>query len=146
MEKRKTDLKKRNGEIKMKKLFKFALYGIGVLLVIGAIMAVASEGEEQQTQKSMPVNEEKEQSKEEPKKEESLTKENFDKIQQGDALTGEGGMTEKEVIAILGKPESEMETQVDETKMKTFTWLTSDFESITVSFTNGHVSSKMWVK
>jgi hypothetical protein len=93
----------------------------------------------------------KEEPKEEPKEEEkeSVTKENYEKIKQGDSLSGKGGMTFEEVVAILGEPDDKMEseTEISGQKYKTLScsWRTLDFESISVTFTNNGVSHKIWM-
>lgn len=83
-----------------------------------------------------------------PKKEASkLTKENFDKIKQGDALTGKGGSTAEEVIASLGEPNTSGENQIGDTKFYNMAWTSiSEGISITVTLTNDHVSSKSFSK
>jgi hypothetical protein len=76
----------------------------------------------------------------------SVNQENFDKIIQGDSLTGEGGMTIEEAKAVLGEPDSETESQSGDMTMKVFTWTNLKFESISVTFINDKVSSKTYLK
>lgn len=127
----------------IKKLFKWGFIALGILVVVGVIAAVAGGGEDSTTDTGGKT--------EQPaKKETSVTKANYDKIVVGDTLTGEGGMTIDEVIAILGEPEDKIESSMsgvngDEVKMIDMTWYTLDFESINISFTNGKVSHKLWM-
>lgn len=82
-----------------------------------------------------------------PKK--KVSKENYEKITQGDALTGKGGSTYKQVVNMLGKPKTTSESEItlngETTKTKICSWSTWDMKIITVSFTNDHVSSKTYM-
>jgi hypothetical protein len=137
--------------MKVKKVAKWT--GIGVAALVG--ISIATSGGEEvpntstETTEAVAAPAEK---KEAPKKEEksSITKENYEKIVQGDSLSGKGGMSIEEVIAILGEPDDKMESQYDDgsgntIKSENYSWHTLDFESISVQFTNGHVSHKMWM-
>lgn len=87
-----------------------------------------------------------------------ITEANFDKIQEGKLtfdtsgkMFVEGGMTFEEVESILGKAgtKSKSTSKTGESQMEIEAWMYSDFktgESITVSFTNGKVTSKTHVK
>lgn len=80
-------------------------------------------------------------------KENLLTQENYDKVNQGDTLTGEGGSTEEKVLALFGKPDSESETQVGEYKTKLLSWTSlKNGSSVSISITNGKVSNKSKAK
>lgn len=79
-------------------------------------------------------------------KEEKITKENYDKIIQGDSLTGKGGMTMEQVISILGEPDSKSESQSGDMKMTMVDWMNKDFQNISITFTNGRVSFKMFME
>lgn len=83
-----------------------------------------------------------------PKEEkvETISQENFDKIVQGDSLTGEGGMTIEEVKAVLGEADSESQSQSGDMKMEMLTWTSLKFETISVTFINGKVSAKSYLK
>ena len=127
----------------MKKLLKMMFMGIGILVVGIIALALLLPSDESTTTTTG------EKPKEE-KKAESVTKANYDKIVVGDTLSGEGGMTIAEVEKILGKPDDKMESSStgmngEEIKMEDFSWYTGDFESISVSFTDGKVSHKLWL-
>lgn len=80
-------------------------------------------------------------------KTETLTKENYDKITQGDALSGEGGTPKEEVIKILGKPDSSSESKVGDYSAEYLAWTSvKNGVSITVTITNDKVSSKSYSK
>ena len=129
----------------MKKFLKVIGYGVLGFICLGIAIAMFSGGEDTTETTTAPKQEVK---KEEPKKvvDQKISQANFDKIKQGDTLSGEGGMTIEEVTEILGKPDSEIESQVGDMKMKDLTWTNLKFESITVSFINGKVSSKAYLK
>ena len=118
--------------------------GIGILVVGIIALALFLPSEESTTTTTSG-----EKPKEE-KKAESVTKANYDKIVVGDTLSGEGGMTIDEVVKILGEPDDKMESSStgmdgEDMKMEDYSWFTSDFESISVSFTDGKVSHKLWI-
>lgn len=130
---------------KKRKIIGWTVAGIIGLSVIGSMMGEESAEPTVTTPKVESAN------TEEAKKAETVTKSNYDKIKQGDALTGEGGMDKASVESMFGDPESvtEMETDLgggNKVKTETATWMTSDFEIVTVVYTNGKVSSKMWTK
>jgi Domain of Unknown Function with PDB structure (DUF3862) len=122
----------------MKKLLKI----MGVLFVGGIILGLMFGGEESEPTTTEPKASEAK--KEEPK--ELVTKANFEKIVQGDSLSGEGGMTLEEVEAILGKGDKQMESQSGNLKMEDYTWTNKDFHIITVNFINGKVSFKAYME
>jgi flagellar motor protein MotB len=131
----------------MKKLFKLGFYVIIGFIGLGILMNMV--GDDETTQKGEPdkVVEADAKPKAEPKKEsDPVTKENFEKIVQGDSLTGKGGMTIEEVLAILGEPSQKMESQSGDTKMEDYSWIGKDFQTISVNFTNGKVSFKMFME
>jgi hypothetical protein len=122
-----------------------------VIAIIVVIVFVSAVGGGEETVSEPTTQAETEATPKEEKPKEAVTKENYDKIKQGDSLTGEGGMSIDEVIAILGEPDSKMESSYDDgngntVKTDDFTWTNSDFSSVSVSFTNGHVSHKMWME
>lgn len=157
----KTKLKKK-GKIIMKKIFKIVLGAFAVLLILGVIGAIADSGESQVNSSDNPVNKQEaeaeketgeepteeieEEADEKAEEQGKITKEKYDQIKQGDGLTGEGGATKEEVIEVLGEPDSTTESQVDDMKMETMSWTTWEFTSISVTLTNGKVSSKMWME
>lgn len=132
---------------KKRKIIGWTVAGIIGLGVVGSMMG----GEGTETAVEPSKVESKVKTKEEPKKAETVTKANYDLIKQGDALTGNGGMEKSQVESMFGEPESVTEMQTDlgggnTVKTETATWMTADFEIVTVVYTNGKVSSKMWVK
>lgn len=89
---------------------------------------------------SAPAAEEKESS--------VITKVNYDKIKNGDVLTGEGGSTLQEVMEIMGEPSSKSESEFQGNIVKYYNWsdLWGSGTMITVTFTNDKVSDKMWME
>ena len=136
------------GKIKMKKLFKLGCLGFMGLIVLVVIIAVASSGGGDNSTDNQAADTKPTETKKETKKEKKdvVTKENFDKIKQGDSLSGNGGMTIDEVKDILGKPDQTTESQSGDMKMENFTWMEGLFgNTINVTFINGKVASKGWV-
>ena len=126
----------------MKKFIKFVLMGIGALVVL--VFAVALLAPEETT-----VVKEDSGKAEEVKKSEVITKENYEKIVIGDTLSGEGGSTIEEVIAILGEPDDKMESTMTGINGEDFvsedlSWYTADFDSIFINFVDGKVTFKSW--
>ena len=68
----------------------------------------------------------------------------YDKIKIGDTLTGEGGMSIKDVKNLLGDPEVNSESQSGDYKITMMMWDAKGGlgANISVSFTNGKASSK----
>lgn len=123
----------------MKKVFKtIGMLFLGVI-ALGIVVSMVG-GEEGATDTATTP------SKQEEKKVDPISQESFDKITQGDTLTGEGGMTIEEVTAILGEADSETESQSGDMVMKNLTWTNLKFESISVTFINDKVSSKTYLK
>ncbi len=124
----------------MKKIFKFGCLSIIALVALVVIIGMFSGGGTETT----PT---KEKAVEKPvEKDNHITKENYNKIVQGDALTGDGGMTIKEVTAILGEPENTMESQAGDMKIEDYTWTDGLLgATISISFTNGKVSNKLFM-
>jgi len=76
-----------------------------------------------------------------------LTKENYDKINQGDVLTGEGGSSKDEVISLLGEPETKSESSFDDVTHEYLNWHSlKSGVSISVTISNGKVSNKTFAK
>jgi hypothetical protein len=126
----------------MKKAFKWII-GIIVVLIVASI---AFGGEDDSTT-TTTTDTSKEAPKTEAKEEKEsgkVTREQFDQIVTGDALTGEGGMTIEEVEAILGKGEKMTESSTNDMTMEFYTWdAEGDFgATVTVDFTNGKAASK----
>jgi hypothetical protein len=123
----------------LKKFFKIALGIVGGFVALGIIIGVVSGGGSSEPRKTTtPMNQE-------APKAEVVSQENFDKIVQGDSVTGEGGMTIDEVKAILGEPDSTSESQSGDLKMEMYSW-TKNFKTISVTFSNGKVSYKGFIK
>lgn len=75
----------------------------------------------------------------------------YDKVVAGDVLTGEGGSTYEEVIALLGKPTDETESTStgingEEVKQVYANWFSFTEGSVSITFTNGKASHKMYTK
>lgn len=147
------------------KFVKGLFMGIGVLVVLIVIIALAAGGgsdkeqhaatdngtgtEQEQTEtvsKDTSDKSDKAKKDEEDKKDDSakVNRKEYEKIKVGDTLSGEGGMTVKEVKKILGEPENTTETTSGDMTMKTMTWnAKGDFAAmVMVTFTNGKVSGK----
>jgi hypothetical protein len=70
-------------------------------------------------------------------------KKEYNKIRVGDAKTGKGGMTLKEVEKILGRSTSQTEGTSGDLKMVIYTFSSSAGpNSILVTFINGHANGK----
>jgi hypothetical protein len=70
-------------------------------------------------------------------------KSEYDKVRVGDAKTGNGGMTLKEVEKLLGKSTSQTEGTSGKIKMEIYTFASSAGpNSILVTFIDGHASGK----
>lgn len=70
-------------------------------------------------------------------------KSEYNKVRVGDAKTGKGGMTLKEVEKILGRSTSQTEGTSGNIKMDVYTFAsTAGPNSILVTFINGHASGK----
>jgi len=129
----------------------FILGFIGVCILFGIFIAACTGGNNQPSSNHMQENHKQPETKESAKPvDTSITKEKYDQIVQGDALTGVGGSTVASVINLMGEPsnESTSETAIDGKtyKMDVYTWMTNDFEMVAVTFTNGFVSNKSWSK
>jgi hypothetical protein len=132
------------GKIKMKKLFKLGCLGLMGLVALIVIVAVASGGGETNSTDNQAADTKPAETKKEKKN--VVTKENFDKIKQGESFSGEGGMTIEEVTEILGKPDQTTEAQSGDMKMEDYTWISGFLgDAINVNFINGKVASKSWV-
>lgn len=125
----------------MKKLFKFGCLSIIILVALVVIAGMFSGGgSETTTTDSKPKQEAKQPAK-------KVSKVNYDKITQGDALTGEGGMSIDQVKAILGDPDTKTEAQSGDMKMEDMTWTDGLLgSSISVNFINGKVAGKFWLE
>lgn len=71
----------------------------------------------------------------------------FKQVKVGDTLTGQGGMTVKQVTALVGKPDvgdiSKTETGGDSLVTYTYHFFMADGSPAwVISFTNGHVTDK----
>lgn len=134
----------------MKKFFKWVMIVIVAIVVIN----IATGGEEEAAPtKSEPAaattEKAAEPKKEEPKPADTITKENYDKVKAGDALTGDGGMTIEEVTALLGEKMDKTESQTGDMKMEIITWNNgklTEMKSISVTFINGKASGKNWLE
>jgi len=130
---------------KIKKVVKLTL---GTLVVAGIIGACTNDAEPTKETAAPKVEQKQEQKKE--KTPSKISQENFEKIVQGDALTGEGGMSKDEVIAMLGKPGSSSVTKTTigdkETTMEFTAWTSFRNGTLTVTFTDGRVSAKSFTK
>jgi hypothetical protein len=70
-------------------------------------------------------------------------KSEYNKVRVGDAKTGKGGMTLKEVEKILGRSTSQTEGTSGNIKMEVYTFASiAGPNSILVTFINGHASGK----
>jgi hypothetical protein len=127
----------RRGKIKMKNLIKFVMYAI-VSFVVLSVVIVACTYQDPGDSKSS--------SKTTSSPASHITKINYDKIKQGDELSGKGGMTINDVVKILGKTDDTSETNSGDMKIETYTW-TKGFtgSTIVVTFMNGKVSDKTWI-
>jgi hypothetical protein len=127
----------------MKKLFKWVLVFVAVLIIGGM---VAGGGEEEVTPTEPTEVSAQPEKEAEPKKEEKKDfKAAYEKIVQGDALSGEGGMSYEEVVALLGEPDTKTESKSGDMTLLMTGWtdLSMDgFGMISVTFTNGKVSGK----
>lgn len=126
----------------MKKLFKVGCLGIIALVVLGIIAGIMTGGgSDTKTTDSAP----KVEAEKAPQDDAKVTQANFDKITQGDSLTGSGGMTIDQVKAILGEPSTTSQSKTGDMTMDDYMW-TENFKSIAVNFTNGKVSFKQFMK
>lgn len=118
----------------MKKPFykKWWFWVIVVIIVVAAAGGSGGDKQEeakatsadpkQETQQEQPKKEEAK--KEEPKKEEKkkITLADYEAIQAGDSLTGEGGATYEDVVAKFGEPSTKSESQSGDLKMTMAVW------------------------
>jgi hypothetical protein len=120
---------------------------IGVVILSGIIAAGCSDvdvpSESASTppeSASAPAAEEKESS--------VVTKVNYDKIKNGDVMTGEGGSTLQEVLEIMGEPSGKSESEFNGNIVKRYDWndLWGSGTMINVTFTNDKVSDKLWIE
>jgi hypothetical protein len=130
----------------LKKFFKFVGISIIALVAIGIIVGISSGGGSNETaptettEVTKPVPE-----KPAPKPADRMTKANYNKIVVGDSLTGKGGWTKEQVMSLLGKPENKTESKTGDYKMEVWTYSKLfTMTSVVVSFSNDHVSDKMW--
>lgn len=132
----------------MKKIFKLAGYIIGGMIILGIIGSMI-DSEQVTTTIKDPVTQEKVEVKQ--TKKDVITKVNFDTIVVGDILSGEGGMTIEQVVAIFGEPDSKTESESpgmngEKIKMEMYNWTTIEFKAVGITFTNGLVSNKTWME
>jgi hypothetical protein len=127
----------------MKKFLKFMFWGFVALAAFGIAMSIGGGGESEPAGTSEPTKAAQEQPKE---KVDPISKESFEKIVQGDSITGEGGMTIEEVEALLGEPDSKIESKSGDIHMIDYSYIGKDFQSISVNFTNGKVSFKSYME
>lgn len=133
----------------IKKLFKLFFIGLGVIIVI-AVIATFAGGDDTAGPKT-PDTDQKDSTEAsgDVKKDDVVTKENYDKIKAGDTVTGEGGSTLEEVVALLGEPSTKSESDLgDGNKMMIYNWsdLWGEGTMITVTFINDKVSGKSWIE
>lgn len=132
---------------------------IGVVVVFGLIASFASEETTVTTKDGKTVTVDKsngDTTTQDTKKQDAkrITKENYEKIQQGELKIAndgkiyvEGGMTIEEVTAILGEAgtKTKSASSVGDSQSDIESWGYSDFKtgaSIFITFTNGKVTSK----
>lgn len=134
-------------------IVKTGLAVVGGIVILGVgIGACTSSNEEAKptgVKQEAPAPKETPKPVEQPKKDKDsrLTQENYDKIVQGDAISGEGGSTEEEVLAIFGEPDSMTESEYNGYKSKLMSWVSlKNGSSIYVTVTNGKVNSKSKMK
>lgn len=145
----------------MKKFIKVVGIVVGAIIVLGVIGSIigGNNSSSQPTKQASPVNSEVKTQEtttqpQQPHPQQPTSKisqETFDQIKTGDTLTGDGGMSEDEVKAILGNPDGNVSTTTNtmgkEYKMDTMTWSAGlSMKSITVMFVNGHAASKNLVQ
>ena len=74
----------------------------------------------------------------------------YENIKKGDSLTGVGGDTYEEVVKQLGEPSDKMHSESDgsnsKDKVLDCTWYDDNYSSISVTFTNGRVSYKLYIE
>lgn len=116
-----------------------AIIGVGcTALGLGALDSAIESTDKEVTKVEKDLNE----------KATKVTKENYDKIVQGDVMTGEGGSSKDEVISLLGEPQVSGENVIDsETTYENMSWSSiRGGANITVSLIGGKVSSKSFTK
>lgn len=117
---------------KVKTILK-ALFSVVAVIIVGSIIISLTNGNDSDNK---PTNTPKQES---PAS--NISKENFEAIVQGDTLSGEGGMTIEEVVSILGEPDTKSQSRSGDMTLDSYVW-TKNFKMISVTFTNGKVSSK----
>lgn len=127
----------------MKNVFKFGCLSVIGLILLGVIIGIATGGGSSST--SSDTKPKTETTAKQNKKVDPISR--YNKIKIGDALTGKGGMTIKEVKAILGNQDSKTTSTSkignDETTMDVYTWINGFGKGITITFTNGLASEKI---
>lgn len=125
------------------KFIKWVFIGVGTLVVLGIIMAIAGGGDNTSTQ---PTNKEKPAvaQPQAPKQSTGISKEKYDQIVSGDMVTGEGGTPAEELLTLLGKPTSTTESNLNGKVMKTYSWIKLGTGTIVVTTTNDLVVDKIW--
>lgn len=145
----------------LKGFFKWIFMVVGALVILIIIIAVASSGGSSQPEQHQATSGNETQAEtqdnasskatdksdgEKQKEEDTakVTREEYEKVETGDTLTGEGGMKIKKVKKILGEPQNVSETTSGDMTMKTMMWdAEGDFgATVSVSFTNGKASGK----
>lgn len=124
-------------------IIKTGLSVVGAVVVLGiGIGACTSSGTDQQTSNVEVKNEQ-------PKKQShGVNKENFEKLVQGDGLTGEGGTSIEEAKALMNKkPSTESESIIMEKRQTLISY--NDLANgvgITLTFVEGKLSYKSYTQ
>lgn len=120
-----------------------ALKGIGSVVVLGVVIGACSAGTSDN--QSSKVETKHEQPK---KKGHGVNKENFEKLVQGDGLTGEGGTSIEEAKALMNKkPSTESESIIMEKRQTLLSY--NDLANgvgITLTFIEGKLSYKSYTQ
>lgn len=127
----------------MKTVFKVLLI-IGIVFILGIIGVVACTAIGVSTVDEAIKETEKQQ--EEEAVNSPVNKENYDKIKEGDVISGDGGMTIDEVLEILGEPDNKTQSKTGDITNDIYSWSSPNFESISITFTNGKASHKMYME
>ena len=124
------------------KFKKVALIG-AVALASLSLAACSSSNNENSSAKTTQTSKEKSNSVDKTISQNKELRSKFDKIKVGDLMSkGQGGVTEKEVTALLGRPNSTTSSNIDGIKTSGATWNKGEV-SITVSYVDKHAISKM---
>lgn len=100
-----------------------------IVVIIVAAAAGGNGGDKKEEAKTTSTEPKQETKQEQPKKKEAkkeekkkITLADYEAIQAGDSLSGEGGATYEDVVAKLGEPSSKSETQSGNFKMTMAIW------------------------